>query len=152
MYSRPWYHNATNTRVEHPFLKADNRHFVFYIWRRTVKRNWLAKYVATVAYYACGWFVLNVLSYSQSTMFLLGFIASTALTLVPSPLLEFRYFVIPYMFWRLHISPSSLQDIKWRGIVEYAWYEVINLITLAIFVSKPFTWPSEPGRVQRFIW
>ena len=85
-------------------------------------------------------------------MFVLGMVLSTALTIIPSPLLEFRYFVLPYILWRLHISPNVIQEIQWRGVLEYVWYETINLICLWIYVSKPFTWPSEPGKVQRFIW
>jgi len=140
----------TLARIEHPFLRADNRHFVFYIWRRTIKRHPLAKYIAVPIYYASGWLVLTALSYSQSTLFVLGIISCTALTIVPSPLLEFRYFVLPYLFWRLHVSPVFVS--KWRGILEYVWYEVINLITLWIFISRPFAWDSEPGKIQRFIW
>jgi alpha-1,2-glucosyltransferase len=133
-------------------MLADNRHFVFYIWQRTIKRHLFAKYLAVPVYFASGWFVLASLSYSQSAMFLLGIIVCTALTIVPSPLLEFRYFVIPYILWRLHVSPEVSQGVRWRGVLEYGWYEMINLITLWIFVSKPFTWPSEPDKVQRFIW
>jgi len=139
-------------RIEHPFLIADNRHFVFYIWRRTIKRHDLAKYFAVPIYYACGWLVLTTLSYSQSVLFVLGFIACTAMTIVPSPLLEFRYFVLPYLFWRLHLSPAIVDNARWRGILEYLGYETINLITLWIFMSKPFVWDSEPGIIQRFIW
>jgi alpha-1,2-glucosyltransferase len=56
------------------------------------------------------------------------------------------------LFWRLHLSPSVLEKARWRGILEYASYEVINLVTLWIFISRPFQWESEPGKVQRFIW
>ena len=139
-------------RIEHPFLISDNRHFVFYIWRRTIKRHYLAKYLAVPIYYVCGWLVLTTLSYSQSVLFVLGFVVSTALTIVPSPLLEFRYFVLPYLFWRLHLSPAIVDNARWRGILEYLGYETINLITLWIFMSKPFVWDSEPGIIQRFIW
>ena len=137
--------------VEHPFLRADNRHFVFYIWRRTIKRHYLAKYIAVPIYYTSTWLVVRTLAYSQSALFVLGMVTCTALTIVPSPLLEFRYFVLPYLLWRLHLSPLTLRD-KWRGVMEYIWFEVINVVTLWLFVTRPFEWPSEPGKVQRFIW
>ena len=140
----------TSARIEHPFLRSDNRHFVFYVWRRTIKRHYLARYLAVPVYYASNWLVLTALGYSQSTLFVLGIVGSTALTIVPSPLLEFRYFVLPYLFWRLHLSPALVT--KWRAILEYLWFEAINLITLWIFISKSFTWDSEPGKIQRFIW
>ena len=96
--------------------------------------------------------VLTTLSYSQSALFVLGVVICTALTIVPSPLLEFRYFVLPYLFWRLHVSPSVVKNAKGRGVLEYLWYEIVNFVTLWIFITRPFTWESEPGKVQRFIW
>lgn len=103
-------------------------------------------------YYASIWIILTALSYSQSTLFILGFVISTALTLIPSPLLEFRYFVIPYLLWRLHLSPLLVETTKWGGVLEFVWYQVINMTVLTIFVSRPFIWESEPGKTQRFIW
>lgn len=41
---------------------------------------------------------------TQSSLFMLGFLFATALTLVPSPLLEPRYFIVPYVLLRLHIK------------------------------------------------
>jgi alpha-1,2-glucosyltransferase len=138
--------------VEHPFLRADNRHFVFYIWRRTIRRHPLARYLAAPFYHASGWLVLHKISRSQSLLFLLGIVTCVGLTIIPSPLLEFRYFILPYLFWRLHLSPTSSENAKWRGIAEYLLFETINLATLWIFVSQPFTWDSEPDKLQRFIW
>jgi len=138
--------------IEHPFLLSDNRHFVFYIWRRTIKRHSLGRYLAVPIYYGSTWIVLTALSYSQSALFIVGLVACTGLTLIPSPLLEFRYFVVPYLLWRLHLSPSFVERSKWRGVLELAWYELVNLITVGIFISKPFTWESEPDKTQRFIW
>jgi alpha-1,2-glucosyltransferase len=142
--------SKVHVRTEHPFLLADNRHFVFYIWRRTIRFHALSRYIAAPIYYACGWFVLTPLSRSQSTLFVLGLVVCTAATIVPSPLLEFRYFILPYFFWRLHLSPGLVS--KWRGVLEFVFFEVVNAVTLWIFVKRPFEWASEPGKVQRFIW
>lgn len=138
--------------IEHPFLRSDNRHFVFYIWRRTIKRHSLGKYIAVPVYFASARTVLTALSYSQSTLFVMGLTGCIALTIVPSPLLEFRYYVLPYLFWRLHLSPTLVENGKWRGIAEYIWFEAVNFVTLWIFITRPFTWDSEPGKTQRFIW
>src|SRR5204862_8112263 len=102
--------------VEHPFLRADNRHFVFYIWRRTIRRHPLAKYLAAPVYHGSGWLVLHALGRSQSVLTLTGIVAATALTIIPSPLLELRYFILPYLFWRLHLSPLVANNEKWRGV------------------------------------
>jgi alpha-1,2-glucosyltransferase len=37
-------------------------------------------------------------------------------------------------------------------VLEFVFFEVVNAVTLWIFVKKPFEWVSEPGKVQRFIW
>jgi len=43
---------------------------------------------------------------TQSPLWLLGVVLSAALTLVPSPLLEPRYFLLPYLVMRLHLLPG----------------------------------------------
>lgn len=39
-----------------------------------------------------------------------------------------------------------------KSLIQWAWYEVVNLITAWIFISRPFTWESKPDKKQRFIW
>ena len=60
--------------------------------------------------------------------------------------------MLPYFFWRLHLGPGVVEKRRWRGVLEFMWFEVVNLVGLWVFVTRPFEWESEPGRVQRFIW
>lgn len=131
---------------EHPYLLADNRHYTFYLWQRLFQRDWRVKYALTPAYLYClhfWWSSLDVSFLLKSALLL-----CTAACLVPSPLLEFRYFVVPFVLWRV----LSRQRAVWVVICETALFLAINAITLNLFFFKTITWPSEPKAVQRFMW
>src|ERR1700730_10821965 len=97
---------------DHPYLLADNRHYSFYLWRKLYKRNWSVRYLLVPIYMACGWICFVVSAPSFTLLFLLAYIAATALTLVPSPLLEFRYFIIPFYIFLVHIRvPNKIQSL-----------------------------------------
>ncbi|KAG0329174.1 glucosyltransferase [Podila humilis] len=76
-----------------------------------------------------------------------GIVLATALTLIPSPLLEFRYFMTPYLIYRL-----AMRQPKGTWLfLELVGYCVINTLTVWMFMTKPFRWAHEDG-VQRFMW
>lgn len=98
----------------------------------------------------------------------LFFTAATALTLVPSPLIEPRYFIVPFVLLRLHLRPrpgspspsptaSRMTTLRRRRLlVELACYVAVNIATIWLFVYKPFRWPAprtqdETG-LMRFMW
>ncbi|KAI8811171.1 alpha-1,2-glucosyltransferase ALG10-A [Cladochytrium replicatum] len=134
--------------IHHPFLLSDNRHYTFYVWR-LFRRFPTLHYLAIPGYVAAGWLCLNSLAQQQGLLWLLGYIAAVLLQLVPSPLMEFRYYILPYFMLRLHMPiPNSVVPL-W---IEFGLYAVVNLISIYLFVMKPFEWPSEPGKIQRFMW
>ncbi|KAI9745418.1 MAG: glucosyltransferase [Claussenomyces sp. TS43310] len=45
--------------IIHPFTLADNRHYVFYIFRYTIRRHPLIKYLLAPAYIVCSFFVFQ---------------------------------------------------------------------------------------------
>ncbi|KTW32563.1 dolichyl-P-Glc:Glc(2)Man(9)GlcNAc(2)-PP-dolichol alpha-1,2- glucosyltransferase [Pneumocystis jirovecii RU7] len=136
-----------NTK-EHPFLISDNRHYTFYIWRRTIKAHSAAKYIAVPFYYTSMWAILNKLILYQKVSYVLSFVVATTLVLGFVSLLEFRYFIIPYLLWR-----SSIQSThKLKLYIEAFLFLCINYITMDIFLYKPFFWESDPGNLQRFMW
>ncbi|KAH8555231.1 putative alpha-1,2-glucosyltransferase ALG10-B-like protein [Umbelopsis sp. PMI_123] len=138
-------HNYT---YEHPYLLADNRHYSFYLWRKLYKRHWSVRYLLTPVYMGCGWLCYTIAAPSITIILLLAFTATTALTLVPSPLLEFRYFIIPFYIFLVHIkTPRKLKSLLAIGL-----YLSINVWTIWMFLHRGFIWDSEIGRVQRFIW
>lgn len=136
--------------IIHPFTLADNRHYVFYVFRYTIRRHPVVKYLLAPVYVASAFFVLRTLagyclprldatvikdenratitfqpgqsalsgSLSTSsfprTSFTLIWLISTALSLITAPLVEPRYFIIPWVIWRLSVPALPLaSDVEW---------------------------------------
>ena len=79
----------------------------------------------------------------------LGYMMALLLTLVPSPLLEFRYFIIPFLFYCIQLGPPIG---VWRTWIVIALYLIIHMVTMYLYLYKPFEWLHEPGHIQRFMW
>lgn len=90
-------------------------------------------------------------------------------TLIPSPLIEPRYFIIPFALLSLHLRfPSTRRDAgrRRRWIVQGSLYAAIDLAAILLFLFRPFAWPSVDdagsspaggaggggGEMQRFMW
>jgi alpha-1,2-glucosyltransferase len=62
--------------------------------------------------------------------------------LLPTPLLEPRYFLVPYVLMR-----AQLVDVRtWGLLLEGIWYGAINAGTMYVFLYK------EREGVGRFLW
>ncbi|KAJ6012033.1 hypothetical protein N7522_002388 [Penicillium canescens] len=259
--------------IVHPFTLADNRHYVFYVFRLLLGIHPAVKYAAVLVYFLSGWAVISAFGFStllvapklmripekpaptapappapvpapapaptpapaakptqpsqppkgtkritrpnrkntpkpkqpeeqpktktidpndpaviakvqqsilarQKTQleaprvsFVLIWLAATTLSLVTAPLVEPRYFIIPWVMWRLHLPPSPgllkyrvtrprKEEDKRRAdfvvnspkFLETVWFLLINLVTGYVFLYKGFEWPQEPGKIQRFMW
>lgn len=103
--------------------------------------------------------------------FVLVWLAATALSVITAPLVEPRYFIIPWVMWRLHLPPLPTPAVYrqrrpagdreilraqlctyWPLFLETAWFVLVNAVTGYVFLYKGFEWPQEPGKVQRFMW
>jgi alpha-1,2-glucosyltransferase len=94
--------------------------------------------------------------------FLTIWLVTTALSVVTAPLVEPRYFILPWIIWRLHLqaAPASLprkppSNAYWYDVrlgLETLWLLAINTAIIHVFLYRGFTWPNEPGKVQRFLW
>jgi alpha-1,2-glucosyltransferase len=170
--------------IIHPYTLADNRHYVFYVFK--VLRLYPAlKYLAVPVYYVCAWATVQALA-SPGTVspkkeqplqeknkvdlpkdkanhqpcqisFVTIWLVTTALSLVTAPLVEPRYFIIPWIIWRLHVPCSQAALWNNRGydvrmMFETVWLLAINAAVSYTFLYYTFTWSSEPGNLQRFIW
>ena len=103
---------------------------------------------------------------SARTSFVLIWLATTSLQLITAPLVEPRYFILPWIFWRMHVplqqytpAPSNSSPVAKAAVaqdhrlwLETAWCLCINAVTGYIFLTWEFSWPQEPGKVQRFMW
>jgi alpha-1,2-glucosyltransferase len=123
--------------VIHPFTLADNRHYVFYVFR-ILLRHAVIKYAAIPVYFTCAWLVIDAMGGmptgneskvrqktkrdkghdqtpptrpmpedSTRVSFVLVWLFATTLSLVTAPLVEPRYFIIPWLVWRMNIPVES---------------------------------------------
>ncbi|KAI8629343.1 glycosyltransferase family 59 protein [Xylariaceae sp. FL1651] len=241
--------------IIHPFTLADNRHYMFYVFRYSILRAWWIRYALVPIYVGCAWmcwaalqgsttpspafdrglqrmwiqspfsaasqasspatpiekkkasiveqysYMAGSASSSPPTSTVLMLLLATALSLMTAPLVEPRYFILPWVFWRLLVpaytpTPPLLSRIetiqttsaqsqteasntgsirsdnsksKWRGllsgesfdftlILETAWFLLINVATMYVFLTRSFYWRApdgtllDEGRVQRFMW
>jgi alpha-1,2-glucosyltransferase len=171
--------------IVHPYSLADNRHYVFYVFR-ILRQRPAIRYLAVPAYYICAWLVthtMGALPNGEQALrqkrpnrpttsatgrppcqisFITIWLVTTALSVVTAPLVEPRYFIIPWIIWRLHVpsSPASLSSQKllnkpWYDMrlgLETLWLLAIDAAVMYVFLTRGFAWPSEPGKVQRFLW
>ena len=133
--------------IAHPYLLADNRHYTFYIWRKIITRTELSPIFLAPIYVFAGFSVLFSLRRTELA-FKLAFPVCVVINLLPQYLLEFRYFVIPFILHRLQFRPQNW----WTLCAEMALFQVVNVITISLFLFKPFHWEHEPNQIQRFMW
>lgn len=190
--------------IVHPFLLADNRHYVFYIFRWILLRHPVAKYLVVPIYFVCGWATIIALGGTQGSTtgstqmnqskekgndrgeqvgaqrnrasFVIVWLIATALSLITAPLVEPRYFILPWVMWRLYLPSSAftaekalfakgsrsgphsyLKALYGCGFscslwFETAWFLLVNSLTMYVFLYRGYEWPQEPGNVQRFMW
>eukprot|EP00268_Persea_americana_P018828 TRINITY_DN19626_c0_g1_i5.p1 TRINITY_DN19626_c0_g1~~TRINITY_DN19626_c0_g1_i5.p1 ORF type:complete len:512 (+),score=41.58 TRINITY_DN19626_c0_g1_i5:227-1762(+) len=133
--------------VAHPYLLADNRHYPFYMWRKVITAHWSMKYLL-VPLYVYSWFsIFSILGKFQKKIWVLIYFLACAAVLIPAPLIEFRYYTIPFYFMILHSQIDDNRSWSLIGIL----YMAVNIFTMMMFLFRPFTWAHEPG-TQRFIW
>lgn len=130
----------------HKYLLADNRHYTFYVWRKIFQRHELVKYVLVPAYIFAGWSFVDTIKSKSIFWILMYFVCLLSVT-VPQKLLEFRYFILPFLIYRLNIPFAPV----YRQLVELAFYVVVNVVTFYLFLNKTFQWPNSV-EIQRFMW
>lgn len=84
---------------------------------------------------------------ARPKIWVLAYFLATAAVLVPAPLIEFRYYTIPFYLMILHSHTVDTQCLVVIGL----GYVVTNVFTMFMFLFRPFNWSHEPGK-QRFIW
>ncbi|KAL6923609.1 hypothetical protein ACHAP8_001349 [Fusarium lateritium] len=232
--------------IIHPFTLADNRHYMFYVFRYTIRRASWIRYALVIPYTVARWMTWGTMAgcsqwfmtmhgpacstYSRGgrrSFFLshpafmnrgtsphqtdaasptkskdldtsqqqelsqalekdpllasiepattstgLVFLLATTLSLMTAPLVEPRYFIIPWVVWRLLVPAWKLHDHDSEGvaatlkghpktkplflffqrydlrlILETFWFIAINAVTGYIFFTKPYVWKAEDGTV-----
>lgn len=152
------HHIIKHYTVVHPFLLADNRHYTFYIYRKILSKP-MANVITIPAYHFSSWVIVHLLSelFHKSMLALypvsiMALIASTVAVLVPSPLFEPRYYIVPLVLVRIFIVPQNERLTRTAShSLEFVWYLMINALFFIIFFTYEFSWLTERG-VQRIIW
>ncbi|KAJ9542537.1 hypothetical protein OSB04_029043 [Centaurea solstitialis] len=133
--------------IAHPYLLADNRHYPFYLWRKIINAHWSTKYLLVPLYVYSWTSIFSMLAKVQKKVWILAYFLSSAAVLIPAPLIEFRYYTIPFFFLILHCHITNDRVWLLMGLL----YASINIYSMMMFLFRPFHWNHEPG-VQRFIW
>ncbi|KAF7549028.1 hypothetical protein G7046_g8477 [Stylonectria norvegica] len=236
--------------IVHPFTLADNRHYMFYIFRYTIRRSALIRYLLIIPYTFSRWMTWGTMAGCSEWLFIshgnhcsayyhrsrpapftshpfwinrsqlmqtnaafpvtvppvspdigatqqvelqqvldkdplllssepaststgLILLLATTLSLITAPLVEPRYFIIPWVMWRLLVPAwrlhdhehldSFIQSLKrnahlakvirffecydLRLVLETVWFVAINVATGYLFLFKPYLWRAEDGRL-----
>lgn len=136
-----------NTLV-HPYLLADNRHYIFYVWQKFYGRYYWFKY-AMCPIYLLGIIVMHDGLQHLSYNFKIVYYVVSMVLLFGQRLLELRYFLVPFVLYRLNVKPvvgSRLPD--W---LELTVHIGLNFFTFYLFFNKDIKWQDfkEP---QKLIW
>ncbi|ETM44037.1 hypothetical protein L914_10686 [Phytophthora nicotianae] len=130
----------------HKFMLADNRHYTFYVWRKFFLKHDMAKFLPAPLYLYFGWRCWDELGRRRSPLWKLVYALAVCLVLIPSPLVEPRYYCVPFILLHLNTSNQSAFHL-W---IVTAVYMVVNMLTLYIFLYHPYTWVD--GSTARFMW
>ncbi|EIM92928.1 glucosyltransferase [Stereum hirsutum FP-91666 SS1] len=128
--------------IHHPFLLSDNRHYTFYVWKRLFLPHPIVPYLYIPGYIACAWMWFLTIGRDKSQLQALLLPICTLPILLPTPLLEPRYFLIPYILMRAQVVDVPV----WGLLLEGAWYAAVNAVTMWVFLYK------ERVGVGRFMW
>ncbi len=132
--------------LAHRYLLADNRHYTFYIWAKIFRRHELVKFALIPCYLYATWSFAYELQHMNG-LWKTVYCVCVAVNLIPQMLLEFRYFIVPYIIFRLHIK----QPTYYKLCLEVALYLTINGLTFYLYMDKPFKW-EDSSDLQRFLW
>ena len=146
--------------IVHPFIVSDNRHYIFYIYKNFLSKSFI-RYGLSVVYPFAIIFMFRLIVINEETFIkfiILSICSILAVTI--TPLVEFRYFTIPLVFFSFEIR-NRKQNIDVEGIHEmetFGFFDrmfpmvaskvIMNLVLFAVFVYLPF---GEDGD-RRFMW
>ncbi|KYN03925.1 PREDICTED: putative Dol-P-Glc:Glc(2)Man(9)GlcNAc(2)-PP-Dol alpha-1,2-glucosyltransferase [Cyphomyrmex costatus] len=134
-----------NTLV-HPYILADNRHYSFYVWNRYMGRYAVFKYLL-IPIYCASLFAMSRNIAHLRFLTQINYVICVCIVLIPQLLVEPRYFILPYIFYRLNMKRPE----RWQIICEAFTIIVINFLQFMIFSIKVFYWKDQPY-AQRISW
>lgn len=165
-----------NFTIIHPFVLADNRHYTFYIVRNFIIRTETSRYELLPIYHFSFYIVYKMFKENTNifkdknnnhrrtaaspVMYVLYMIC-TGLVVCFSPLFEPRYYILPYIFFRLFTRPTDKpllefwllkqHNTKIRYIGEVLWLWFWTQAIYLIFLQFTFEWENLT-ELQRIVW
>ncbi|XP_037571983.2 LOW QUALITY PROTEIN: putative Dol-P-Glc:Glc(2)Man(9)GlcNAc(2)-PP-Dol alpha-1,2-glucosyltransferase [Dermacentor silvarum] len=130
----------------HPYTLLDNRHLTFHVWTQVMGRGPLVRCCLVPAYVYAGYAVLRRLEHTQllwRALYLACVFAATSF----HEMLEFRYFIVPYVFFRLHVRGETCREL----FAELVLNSVTYCAMLYMFLSRAVVWNID-GTAQSFFW
>ncbi|GME88419.1 transferase activity protein [[Candida] boidinii] len=175
-----------NFTIIHKFLLADNRHLTFYLFKSVIHRSEYSSFYMAPIYHFSSYTIWKMLKKSSmnknlnktvnlkksqdprsitlgSPIISLMFLICILVTLIPSPLFEPRYFILPLIFFRILTNPNqeplfggtyvlSELNAPLRLVLDGIWNFMITQSIYIILSTYTFRWADQPGVEQRIIW
>jgi alpha-1,2-glucosyltransferase len=139
----------------HDFILSDNRHYIFYYFKKIYLKDNLRH--ALLIYLSLTYSIIinDNLKLLKDTK-IISLIICSFLTLVPSKLVELRYFTPCYIIFIILINynKENFDDLhqyifSWSNITGHF---IINSITIYIFLFKPFENKFMNNEISRFMY
>jgi alpha-1,2-glucosyltransferase len=145
--------------IVHPFILADNRHYVFYIYRYF---KW-SQYLMCLVYPFCFITIIRlIINTNEKLVKFITWGVASMLYLMVSPLVELRYFTVPFVLLALEIRNRNLtfdvERVHKREIKVETWVNrmiyptlikiAVNIAVIYVFLLRNFG----PDGSSRFIW
>eukprot|EP00835_Amoeboradix_gromovi_P003694 NODE_254_length_12812_cov_0.286872.p5 type:complete len:423 gc:universal NODE_254_length_12812_cov_0.286872:3059-4327(+) len=93
--------------IHHKFLLSDNRHLTFYFWKAFYRNLNLYKELFYSFVYSVVWYSLLDHLKHFAVIPVAGYLLSLALTLIPTPLFEFRYFIFHLTIFGIYFHKQT---------------------------------------------
>jgi len=140
--------------IAHPFVLSDNRHYSFYFFKRIVSSHRMVRSVIIPAVVTIVWNALrigieNPLSgiTKNAKAGRMVFIFCVLVTLVPTPLIEFRYYNLPIIFCLMEMVKLVNRRIS---LIMIATCVMVNIVTMYVFLFRPFV--ASDSTIGRFMY
>ena len=98
--------------ISHPYLLADNRHYTHSTFgEESVNYSDHTRYYLSLVYAMTAILMTSLLVHGSSELLALVYWVCVVLVLFLQPLIEFRYFILPYLIFRIHSTHPSVVSV-----------------------------------------
>ena len=139
----------------HDFILSDNRHYVFYYFKKIYLKDNIRYALLIYISFTYSIIINDNLKLVKDNKIISWFICSL-LCLIPSKLVEVRYFVPCYVIFIILVNynKETYEDLyqnlfHWFNILAHV---IINGITIYIFLFKPFENKYMENEISRFMY